>query len=174
MTQNKLKTLISKQQIQTRVIQLAQEIEASFNHQDLVVIGILKGAAVFCSDLIRQIKANTQLDFMVVSSYGNSTNSSGNVIIKKDLELDVKNKNVLIIEDIIDTGITLKHLKTYFENFNCKDIKICTLLNKPSRRICDLKVDFIGFDIPDEFVVGYGIDYAENYRNLPYIAHITK
>lgn len=169
-----IKTLITAEAIKTRIKELALAIEKAFNHEELIVVCILKGASIFCSDLVREIKVNTQLDFMIVSSYGNSTQTSGNIIIKKDVELDLQNKNVLIVEDIIDTGLTLMHLKNYFKNFNCKDVKICTLLNKEARRVCKLNVDFVGFEIPDEFVVDYGIDYAENYRNLPYIAHIIE
>lgn len=169
-----IQTLIQKEDIQKRIKQLAQDIQESFNHEDIVVICILKGAFVFCADLVREFNMKTQIDFMAVSSSGNNFESSGNILVKKDIDLPIVGKNVLIVEDIIDTGLTLKHLKQHFENRQCKTVKICTLLNKPSRRVCDLNVDFIGFDIPDEFVVGYGIDYAENYRQLDYIAHVVQ
>ena len=132
-------------------------------------MGILKGASVFCADLIREINLDVNMDFMVVSSYGNGTNSSGTVKIIKDLDVDIENKNVLIVEDIIDSGLTLSSLVAALKTRNPKSLKICTLLDKPERRTANIEVDYVGYVIEDKFIVGYGIDYAEKYRNLPYI-----
>ena len=130
---------------------------------------VLKGASVFCADLIREIDLDVRMDFMVVSSYGNETSSSGTVKIIKDLDVDIENKNVLIVEDIIDSGLTLSSLVAALETRKPKSLKLCTLLDKPERRTADIKVDYVGYVIEDKFIVGYGIDFAEKYRNLPYI-----
>lgn len=168
-------TLFSKEEIEQKVKELGQQISQDYNEDDeIVVIGVLKGASVFMSDLIRQIQLPVYIDFIAVSSYGYSTESSGIVRILKDLDLEVEGKHVLIVEDIIDTGLTLKYLTNNLEARNVKSLKICTLLDKPKRRKCDLDIDYIGFEIPDKFIVGYGIDYGEKYRNLPYIAAIKE
>ncbi|RBW70871.1 hypoxanthine phosphoribosyltransferase [Bacillus taeanensis] len=163
------KALLTEEQIQTRVKELAEEIERDFNGEDVLLVGILKGAVVFVSDLMRNMKINVSIDFMAVSSYGNSTTSSGVVKLIKDLDTDIKNKNVIIVEDIIDSGLTLNYLQKNLRDRSPKALKICTLLDKPERRKCDIPVDYCGFEIPDKFIVGYGIDYAEKYRQLPYI-----
>ena len=163
---------ISESDIKNKVYEIAKKIEKDFDKQELLLIGILKGASIFVSDLMRNINLDVNIDFMAVSSYGMSTTSSGVVKILKDLDEDISDKNVIIVEDIIDTGLTLKYLKDYLSNKNAKTLKICTLLDKPSRRKCDIQVDYVGFEIEDKFIVGYGIDYMEKYRNLPYIAYI--
>lgn len=164
--------LISEKQIKEKVIELGQKIEKDYKGQEIFLIGVLKGASVFISDLMRCINLDVKIDFMSVSSYGMSTTSSGIVKILKDIDLDISNKNVIIVEDIIDTGLTLNYLKDYLLKKNAKSIKICTLLDKPERRKCNIQVDYIGFEIEDKFIVGYGIDYKEMYRNLPYIAYV--
>lgn len=167
-------TLLSKEDIANKVKELANEIETFFGDEEIVVICILKGASVFTMDLIREIKNDVILDFMIVSSYGMQTKSSGIVKIIKDVDVFVEGKNVLVVEDIIDTGLTLKYLKDYFERRGCKEFKICTLLDKAEKRTCDIMPDFVGFKIPNKFVVGYGIDCGEKYRNLPYIGYVEE
>lgn len=164
--------LISEKQIKEKVIELGQKIEKDYKGQEIFLIGVLKGASVFISDLMRCVNLDVKIDFMSVSSYGMSTTSSGIVKILKDIDQDISNKNVIIVEDIIDTGLTLNYLKDYLLKKNAKSIKICTLLDKPERRKCNIQVDYIGFEIEDKFIVGYGIDYKEMYRNLPYIAYV--
>ena len=161
--------MLSEEQIKAKVVELGKKIEEDFKGQDLLVVGILKGASVFVSDLIRSINLDVNIDFMSVSSYGNAMESSGSVKILKDLDVDIKGKNVLIVEDIIDSGLTLSNLTRELKARDPKSLKICTLLDKPQRRKVDIHVDYVGFVIEDKFIVGYGIDYAEKYRNLPYI-----
>ena len=167
-------TLISQKEIEAKVIELAKKIEKDYENQELLVVGVLKGAFVFVSDLVRNINLDLSIDFMAVSSYGMSTQSSGVVKINKDIEMDITGKNVIIVEDIIDTGLTLKYIKEYLSGKNAKSVRICTLLDKPSRRKCDVEVDYIVFEIEDLFIVGYGIDCKEKYRNLPYIAYVQE
>ena len=158
-----------------RVEELAKEIDKDFEGEEVLLIGLLRGSVVFLSDLCRKLKTADTLDFMVVSSYGNGMESSRNVKIIKDLEENVKDRNVLIVEDIIDTGNTLKKVKEIIETREPKKIKIVTLLDKPERReVDDIEVDYVGFKIPDEFVVGYGIDFAQKYRTLPYVGIVVK
>lgn len=161
--------MITEEQLAQKVSELAKQIEKDFEGQSLLVVGILKGASVFVSDLIRKINLDVNIDFMSVSSYGNSTESSGTVKILKDLDVDIEGKNVLIVEDIIDSGLTLSNLVAALQTRNPKSLKICTLLDKPQRRTANIPVDYVGFVIEDKFIVGYGIDWAERYRNLPYI-----
>ena len=161
--------MISEEQLAEKVSELAKQIEKDFQGEELLVVGILKGASVFVSDLIRKINLDVNIDFMSVSSYGNSTESSGVVKILKDLDVNIEGKNVLIVEDIIDSGLTLSNLVAALETRNPKTLKLCTLLDKPQRRKADIHVDYVGFVIEDKFIVGYGIDYAEKYRNLPYV-----
>lgn len=165
--------MISEEEIAKKVEELAKKIEKDFEGEELLVVGILKGASVFVSDLIRKINLNVNIDFMCVSSYGNSTKSSGTVRILKDLDVDIAGKNVLIVEDIIDSGLTLSNLVKELQIRNPKSLKLCTLLDKPERRKADVQVDYVGFVIVDKFIVGYGIDWAEKYRNLPYIGAVT-
>jgi len=166
--------LFTEEEIAEKVKELGQQISKDYHGEDLTVVGILKGSNIFMGDLIRKIDIPLSIDFMVVSSYGQSTESSGVVKVLKDLEYSIEGKNILIVEDIIDTGLTLDYLKENLLRRKPKSLKICTLLDKPIRRKVDLKVDYIGFEIPDAFIVGYGIDYAEKYRNLPFIASLKE
>ena len=164
--------LISADEIRNKVAELAKKIEKDFLGEEIILVGVLKGASVFVADLMRNINLDVNIDFISVSSYGMSTTSSGVVKILKDLDSDITGKNVVIVEDIIDSGLTLKYLKDYFKQKNAKTLKICTLLDKPARRKCEIYIDYVGFEIEDKFIVGYGIDYQEKYRNLPYIAYV--
>ncbi|GAB4449011.1 MAG: hypoxanthine phosphoribosyltransferase [Chloroflexi bacterium OHK40] len=162
--------LIAPEQIQRRVQELGTQIAADYTGEnDLLLVGVLKGCAMFMVDLARAIERNLAIDFIAVASYGASTESSGVVRVLKDLDTDINGRHVLIVEDIIDSGLTLAYLRSQLLRRNPASLRICTLLNKPERRTADVPVDYIGFDIPNEFVVGYGLDYAEHYRNLPYI-----
>lgn len=163
------RVLLSAEEIAKRVKELGQQITKDYQGCDLLVVGILKGSNMFMSDLIRHIDMPMHMDFMIVSSYGNATESTGVVKIMKDLEKGIQGKHVLIIEDIIDTGLTLKYLTQILNTRKPESVKLCTLLDKPARRKEPVDVDYIGFEMPDEFLVGYGIDYAEYYRNLPFI-----
>ena len=165
----KIKQMLSEEQIAKKVVELAKRIEKDFEGEELLVVGILKGASIFVSDLIRKVNLDVNIDFMSVSSYGNGTQSSGIVKILKDLDVNIEGKNVLIVEDIIDSGLTLSNLVETLKTRNPKSLKLCTLLDKPQRRTVNIPVDYVGFVIEDKFIVGYGIDYAEKYRNLPYI-----
>lgn len=162
--------LIDQDHLLARIQELAQEIEDDYQDEDdLLLLCVLKGAIMFMGDLSLLIKRPHTLDFMAISSYGSGTRSSGAAKIVLDLKSDISGRNVLIIEDIIDSGHTLSYLRRILLAREPASLRICTLLNKPSRREVDVSVDYIGFDIPDEFVVGYGLDYAEYYRNLPFI-----
>lgn len=163
------KTLVTKEELDAKVQELANQIAADYEDKNPVFLGILKGSFVFMADLMRKINIYCDIDFMAVSSYGNRSTTSGAVKINKDLSQDIEDRHVVIIEDILDSGVTLSYLKSYLMNRNPASISICTLLDKPARRKADIKADYFGFDIPDEFVVGYGLDYAERYRNLPFI-----
>lgn len=171
----KINTMISKEDIAAKVKELATQITNDYNNSDeIILIALLRGSVVFLADLAREIEIDdVKLDFMVVSSYGNSMESSRDVKIKKDIEDSIADKNVIIVEDIIDTGFTLSRVKDILTLREPKSLKICTLLDKPDRREAKVDVDYIGFTIPDEFVVGYGIDYAEKHRNLPFIGRVT-
>lgn len=169
MNNNILKILISKEELQQKVKELGKMITEDYKDKDLMIVGVLKGCVIFLSDLIREIDLPLTMDFMVVSSYGSSTKSSGVVRIIKDLEKDIAGKDVLIVEDIVDTGLTLNYLVDYLKSRNANSVKICTLLEKPDRRKAQVELEYVGFRIPDEFVVGYGLDYAEVYRNLPFV-----
>lgn len=161
--------LFEEEQIQARVRELGAEITRDYEGKDLLVVGILKGAIVFLADLLRSIDLKVKLDFMAVSSYGDAMESSGVVRILKDLEQSLEGKNVLIVEDIVDSGLTLNYLVQNLKSRRPASLKVCTFLDKPERRQVEVQVDYKGFSIPDKFVVGYGLDYAERYRNLPYI-----
>lgn len=163
------KVLITEEEIREHVDQIGKQITEDYKGKDLVMIGILRGAVVFFGDLSRKIDIPLSMDFMAVSSYGSSTKTSGVVRILHDLDQSIEGKDVLIVEDIIDTGLTLHYLIENLKSRNPASIKICCLLDKPSRRKADVKADYVGFNVPDEFVVGYGLDYDEIYRNLPYI-----
>ncbi|MCF4150563.1 hypoxanthine phosphoribosyltransferase [Dethiosulfovibrio sp. F2B] len=161
-------TLIDEGRLARRVTELGKAISVDYNGRELIVIGILRGAVIFMADLVRAIDDNVDvsMDFMSVSSYGDSTKSSGVVRINKDLDNSIKDKDVLIVEDIVDTGLTLSYLRRVLMERGPKSLAICSLLDKKERRIADISVDYVGFDIPDLFVVGYGLDYAERWRNL--------
>ena len=164
-----LEILLSQDQIQKRVKELAADIRRDFPN-DLHLVAVLKGAFVFLSDLTRNMSGPVTLDFMAVSSYAKATTSSGEVRLLKDLDTTLEGKNVLIVEDIVDTGLTLMYLQEILRARNPKALRTACLLSKPSRRQVDVKVEYVGFTIEDRFVVGYGLDYAEQYRNLPHIA----
>jgi len=168
--------LIDEAAIKTRVEELGAEIGAAYQGNDsLVLISVLKGALVFVADLMRAIPRNVSIDVMEVSSYGGgNTESSGTVRILKDLSGTIEGRDVLIVEDIIDTGLTLNYLTGYLGGKNPRSIRIVTLLNKPARRLVDMKVDWTGFEIPDKFVVGYGLDFGEKYRNLRYVGVLKR
>ncbi|MGL6106195.1 hypoxanthine phosphoribosyltransferase [Romboutsia sp.] len=171
---SKIDVMLSEEQIAAKVSELAKQIEKDFAGEELLVVGILKGASVFVSDLIRKIDLDVNIDFMSVSSYGSGTESSGVVKILKDLDVNIEGKNVLIVEDIIDSGLTLSNLVAALNTRNPKSLKLCTLLDKPQRRTANIPVDYVGFVIEDKFIVGYGIDWAEKYRNLPYIGIVSE
>ena len=168
------RVLISEEDIKIKISELAAKITADYKNKKLIVVTVLKGGFIFAADLMRKIDLDVSIEFIAVSSYGASSKSRGVVKIVKDLDHDVNGKNILIVEDIVDSGLTLNYLKKLLVGRGVNDIKICTILNKPSRRKTDIKIDYIGFDIPDEFVVGYGLDYAERYRSLPYIGVLKK
>lgn len=166
-TSNGLRVLISREQIAERVRELGERITLDYNGESIIFVGVLKGASFFLSDLARQVKLDATFDFISVSSYGSTVRSSGEVRLVKDVDNSLEGKNVIITEDILDTGLTMSFLRKQFMNHHPKSLKIATLLDKVSRRITDIQGDYVGFQIPDEFVVGYGLDYAERYRNLP-------
>ncbi len=168
------KILISSEELKTIVERTAQQINSDYNGEELIVVVILRGSLVFAADLIRYLDMPTQIEFMQASSYGAATESSGFIKIKRDLDADIAGKNVLIVEDIIDSGNTLYRLKQVLEDRKPKTCRICTLLDKPERRVTDVEVAYIGSEIPNEFAVGYGLDYNEHYRNLPYIGVLKK
>ena len=163
------KVLISEEELKRRIAEMGRQITQEYQGEPLTIVGILKGASIFFADLARSIDLPLQMDFMSVSSYGDDTKSSGVVKIVKDLDQPLEGKDVLIVEDIIDSGRTLSYLLRILKGRHPASIKLCTLLDKPERRVTDVEVDYCCFNIPDEFVVGYGLDYAQKYRNLPYI-----
>jgi hypoxanthine phosphoribosyltransferase len=169
MNQDIEKILITEEEIQAKVKELGEILTKEYEGRFPLAIGVLKGAMPFMADLIKRIDTYLEMDFMDVSSYGNSTVSSGEVKIIKDLDTSVEGRDILIIEDIIDSGLTLSYLVELFRYRKAKSIKIVTLLDKPTGRKANIQADYVGFIVPDEFVVGYGLDYAEKYRNLPYI-----
>lgn len=161
--------LISEEELQHKIKELGESLAAEYQDDFPLMICVLKGAMPFMADLIKRMDSYVELDFMDVTSYGNATVSSGEVKIVKDLNTSVEGRDIIIVEDIIDSGLTLSYLVDLFKYRKAKSIKIVTLLDKPSGRKVDLKADYVGFEVPDAFVVGYGLDYAEKYRNLPYI-----
>jgi hypoxanthine phosphoribosyltransferase len=169
-----LETMLTHEAIQKRVRELGQQITADYAGRKPHLVAILKGACIFLSDLVRNIPLPLSLDFIAVSSYGASTKSSGIVRITKDLDSPIEGRDVILVEDILDTGLTLSYLHEYLVNRNPASLKICALLNKPSRRVKEVHADYIGFDIPDKFVVGYGLDVGETYRNLADICVVTE
>ncbi len=164
--QEKLKVLIRRSDIQKRVRQVAHQITKDFKGERVHLVGVLKGACIFLSDLVRELGLDTSIDFIAVSSYGKGKQSSGQVRVLKDLDSSIEGLNVVVVEDILDTGLTLSYLLRILQQRKPKTLCVAALLDKPSRRIKDVKADYVGFEIPNEFVVGYGLDYAERYRNL--------
>jgi hypoxanthine phosphoribosyltransferase len=165
------RVLISEPEIQRRIVALGEQITADYREtRDLLLVSVLKGSVILLADLMRAIHLPLAIDFMAAASYGASTQTSGVVRIVKDLETDISGRDILLVEDIIDSGLTLRFLRELLLRRAPASLRICALLNKPERREADVPVDYIGFDIPNEFVVGYGLDYNERYRNLPYIA----
>jgi hypoxanthine phosphoribosyltransferase len=161
--------LIDRDVLQRRIEELGEEISADYAGRDLLLIGVLKGAVFFMADLMRNLTIPCEIDFMAISSYGDSTDSSGVVRILKDLDINIEGRDVLIVEDIIDSGLTLSYLMRNLEAREPASLEICALLTKPERREADVPVRYIGFEIPNRFVIGYGLDFAERYRNLPYV-----
>lgn len=174
MHQDISKILANEQQLQEKVEEIAAKINSDYSGKELVVVGILKGSVVFFADLIRKLTVKCKIDFMAASSYGSSAVSSGEIVIKKDLSMDITGKHILIVEDILDTGNTLFLLKDYVLSKGAASVKLCTLFEKPIRLMKPVKADYSGFVIDDLFIVGYGLDYDEKYRNLPYVGVLKK
>ena len=168
-----IKELISKEKIEKRIEELAEEISKDYEEKNIEFIVVLKSAAIFAVELAMKVKSNVRFDFIEISSYS-GTESTGVLKVNKDLKADIEGKDVLIVEDIIDTGRTLSYLKEYLLSKNPKSLKICTLVSKPSRRVVDVPIDYNGFEIEDKFIVGHGFDIDEDYRNLPYIGYIEQ
>ena len=164
---DRLKVLLTREQIAKKVTEIGERITHDFEGESLVLIGVLKGATIFLADLAREIKLDVSFDFIAVSSYGNSKQQSGEVKLMKDVDHSMEGKNIILVEDILDTGLTLTYLKNLLLGHQPKAVKIAALLDKISRRTQPIHGDYVGFEIPDEFVVGYGLDFAERYRNLP-------
>ena len=162
-------TLLDEATLQARVAELGAEISADYDGRDLLLVGVLKGAVFFMSDLMRQLTVPCEIDFMAISSYGAATDSSGVVRILKDLDVNIAGRDVLVVEDIIDSGLTLSYLMRNLKARRPGSLELCALLTKPERREIDVPVRYVGFEIPNKFVIGYGLDFAERYRNLPYI-----
>ena len=161
--------LYNEDELRDRVRQMGAKISNDYSGKELILIGVLKGSVIFMADLLKEITIPCKMDFMAVSSYGNSTETSGVVRILKDLDFEIQGKDILIVEDIIDSGVTLKYLMKYLAGRKPNSLEIVCLLNKPDRRKVDIDVKYLGYDVPDHFLVGYGLDYAEKYRNLPYV-----
>jgi hypoxanthine phosphoribosyltransferase len=165
--------LVQRDDLEHRVRELADEISRDYADKELLLIGVLKGAVFFLADLMRQLEVHCEVDFMAVSSYGASTDSSGVVRILKDLDAPIEGRDVLIVEDIVDSGLTLSYLFRMLRARGPASLEVCALLTKPDRREIDLPIRYVGFEIPNRFAIGYGLDYAERYRNLPYVAVLT-
>jgi hypoxanthine phosphoribosyltransferase len=161
--------LIEEDRLQERIRDLGREISADYAGKELLLVGVLKGAVFFMADLMRSLSVPCEIDFMAISSYGAATDSSGVVRILKDLDINIEGRHVLVVEDIIDSGLTLSYLLRNLESREPAEIEICALLTKPERREIDVPVRYVGFEIPNKFVIGYGLDFAERYRNLPYV-----
>jgi hypoxanthine phosphoribosyltransferase len=169
----RVRVLISRDRIHRRIKELAKEIRRDFPQQPLHLVGVLKGAVFFLADLARQIPGEVSFDFIALSSYGKNTHSSGQVRLTRDLDSSIENKTVIVVEDILDTGMTLQYLLRVFQQRKPKALRVAVLLDKPSRRVAPVRADYVGFEIPNEFVVGYGLDYAERYRNLLDVGILT-
>jgi hypoxanthine phosphoribosyltransferase len=165
--------LIDEEALSARVAELGVEVSADYQGRDLLLIGVLKGAVFFMADLMRHITVPCEVDFMAISSYGDSTDSSGIVRILKDLDINIEGRDVLVVEDIIDSGLTLSYLMRNLESREPASLGVCALMTKPDRREIDVPVRYVGFEIPNRFVVGYGLDFGERYRNLPYVAVLS-
>ena len=161
--------LIDEDRLQERIRELGQELSRDYEGRELLLVGVLKGAVFFMADLMRSLSVPCEIDFMAISSYGAATDSSGVVRILKDLDINIEDRHVLVVEDIIDSGLTLSYLMRNLEARGPASLEICSLLTKPERREADVPVRYIGFEIPNRFVIGYGLDFAERYRNLPYV-----
>jgi len=170
LTRGVSKVLIEEDAVAARVADLGADISADYADKDLLLVGVLKGAVFFMADLMRQLTIPCEVDFMAISSYGAATDSSGVVRILKDLDINIEGREVLVVEDIIDSGLTLSYLMRMLESRNPASLEVCALLTKPARREIDVRVRYTGFEIPNEFVIGYGLDFGERYRNLPYVA----
>jgi hypoxanthine phosphoribosyltransferase len=165
--------LVQADELQHRIKEMAAEVSRDYADRDLLLIGVLKGAVFFLADLMRQLDIQCEVDFMAVASYGSSTDSSGVVRILKDLDAPLEGRDVLIVEDIVDSGLTLQYLMRTLEARGPRSLEVCALLTKPERRKVEMPARYVGFEIPDKFAIGYGLDYAERYRNLPYVAALT-
>ncbi|MBR5155086.1 MAG: hypoxanthine phosphoribosyltransferase [Clostridia bacterium] len=166
------KVLIDEPALDKRVGEIAEQINNEFAGEKVIIVGVLKGSFMFMSDLIKKINLDTEVYFLKAESYGRGTETSGEVKITKDIETDINGENVIVVEDIIDSGFTMREVFKLLSARNPKALKLCSCLSKPDRRECEITIDYLGFEIPDEFVIGYGLDYAEKYRNLPYIGYI--
>ena len=165
--------LIDADSLRARIVELGEEISSYYEGRDLLLVGVLKGAVFFMADLMRRLTVPCEVDFMAISSYGAQTDSSGVVRILKDLDINIEGRNVLVVEDIIDSGLTLSYLMRNLESREPASLEVCALLTKPARREIDVPVRWIGFEIPNRFVIGYGLDFAERYRNLPYVGVLS-
>ncbi len=166
--------LIDEARLQARIAELGEELSADYAGRDILLIGILKGAVFFMADLMRRLRVPCEIDFMAISSYGAGTDSSGVVRILKDLDINIEDRHVLVVEDIIDSGLTLSYLVRNLESRMPASLEVCALLTKPARREIDVGVRYVGFEIPNRFVIGYGLDFAERYRNLPYVGVLNE
>jgi hypoxanthine phosphoribosyltransferase len=179
MTQTELEAAVSEVLIEEdalarRITELADEVSSDYVNRDLLLIGVLKGAVFFMADLMRQITVPCEVDFMAISSYGGSTDSSGVVRILKDLDINIRDRDVLVVEDIIDSGLTLQYLMRNLRSREPASLEVCALMTKPARREIEIPVRYVGFEIPNRFVIGYGLDFAERYRNLPYVGVLNE
>ncbi len=170
----KSKVLIDEATLDKRLDEIAEEINRDFAGEKVIVVGVLKGAFMFMSDLLKKIKLDTEVYFLKAESYGSGIQASGTVKITKDIECDIAGENVIVVEDIIDSGYTMREVFKILRERSPKSLKLCSCLSKPDRRECEIKIDYLGFEVPDKFVIGYGLDYAEKYRNLPYIGYIEQ
>ena len=164
--------LYTKEEIEKRAAEIGRQITEDYKGEQIILVGILRGAVMWMSDVMKNVDLDMTIDFMAVSSYGGAKKSSGVVKINKDLDTDIEGKSVIIVEDIVDSGVTLNYLRGYFVSRGAKVVKICSLLDKPDGRRIDIDVDYIGFTVDDRFIVGYGLDYDQRYRNLPYITYL--
>ena len=174
MLQDIKEVLFSEEAINKRVKELASRISEDYKGKELLVVGVLKGSVIFAAELIKNITIPCQIDFMAVSSYGDSSETTGVVRILKDLDSEISGKHIIIVEDIVDSGITLNYLSNYLKSRNASSVEIVSLLTKPSRRKVDIDCKYVGFETPDEFLVGYGLDYPEKYRNLPFVGILKR